>query len=198
VTPLLLYHISVLFSFSSGRGGGASQGKRAGGHRHNRVRQRLPAVYFCDIIRIDQLPPACFCNIIRRYTNTWCTAAPPCSPGDDPSSGRCCAFSYTISARRVSQTEFKVEETISNPFAEYSLRCVLPFNIVTLCRYSNGTVKLINHNRHGIRIVIHQVLLLLSPTNPQPLSSPIIDLLPLTRVTSDGPGVRRRCAGAQR
>jgi hypothetical protein len=52
------------------------------------------------------------------YDNTWCPAAPPCGPGDDSTSSHCCPFQYTISARRVSQTEFKVEETISNPFSE--------------------------------------------------------------------------------
>ena len=66
------------------------------------------------------------------YDNTYCAAAPPCSPGDEASS-RCCPFQYTISARRVSQTEFKVEETISNPLAEYAHFCVILYRfIVTL------------------------------------------------------------------
>jgi hypothetical protein len=52
------------------------------------------------------------------YDNTWCKAAPPCGPDDAAGSSSCCAFQYTITARRVPQTEFKVEETISNPLAE--------------------------------------------------------------------------------
>jgi hypothetical protein len=62
------------------------------------------------------------------YDNTWCAAAPPCSPGEAAGIS-CCPFNYTISARRVPQTEFKIEETISNPLAEYEApACLRPAN----------------------------------------------------------------------